>query len=166
MKIDSRQIRRIYAIGAASGIVERGNKDDDLHALVYQMTGKTSVSSLTAAEGDAVERELKSKCGQASPTKKTYREASGVPGMMTKAQQSLAWRMIYRLQELDTKPESATPGERMCGAIKKILGVDASVQSPMRWIDAEGGEKLIEQLKRYVRSAERRASKAKPVESG
>lgn len=39
--INAQQIRKIYAIGNALGIVERGNEDDDLHALVSALTGKT-----------------------------------------------------------------------------------------------------------------------------
>ena len=45
--INAQQIRKIYAIGNALGIVERGNEDDDLHALVSALTGKDSVKSLT-----------------------------------------------------------------------------------------------------------------------
>lgn len=52
--INAQQIRKIYAIGNALGIVERGNEDDDLHALVSALTGKDSVKSLTYAEAQAV----------------------------------------------------------------------------------------------------------------
>ena len=45
--INAQQIRKIYAIGNALGIVERGNEDDDLHALVSALTGKDSVKALT-----------------------------------------------------------------------------------------------------------------------
>ena len=48
--INAQQIRKIYAIGNALGIVERGNEDDDLHALVSALTGKDSVKSLTYTE--------------------------------------------------------------------------------------------------------------------
>ena len=45
--INAQQIRKIYAIGNALGIVERGNEDDDLHALVSALTGTDSVKALT-----------------------------------------------------------------------------------------------------------------------
>ena len=35
------QIRKIYAIGGALGMVKRGEDDDLLHELVNGMTGKT-----------------------------------------------------------------------------------------------------------------------------
>lgn len=45
--INAQQIKKIYAIGNALGIVERGNDEDDLHAMVSAMTGKDSIKALT-----------------------------------------------------------------------------------------------------------------------
>lgn len=162
--ITKEQIRRVYALGAAIGAVERGNKDDNLHALVYSITQKSSVSALTRDEFYVVERELLTRMqykNRTEPLKNRKKERDNTaPGMITEAQRGLAWRYIYRLQELDTKITGATAGERMCGAIKKILGVEAQVKDPFRWITAEQAPTLIEQLKRYVRTAERQAKKA------
>jgi hemoglobin-like flavoprotein len=153
--ITKEQVRSIYALGSAAGILESGNKDDSLHALVRRVTGKDTVSSLTAEEYEKVKHELLPllKYRNHKPAVPAY-----APGMMNKAQQSLAWRYIYRLRELDqdTDAHAATVGERMVGAIKKVLGVDAKVESPFKWLSQEQGGALIEQLKRYVRSAERR----------
>ena len=63
--INAQQIRKIYAIGNALGIVERGNEDDDLHALVSALTGKDSVKSLTYAEAQAVITDLQKRQGPA-----------------------------------------------------------------------------------------------------
>lgn len=154
MSIDNRQIGRIYAMGNAAGIVERGSKEDDLHALVYQVTGKASIRSLTATEGAAVEVALRARAGP-----QPHRLKPSTPGMMTAAQKRLAWAIVYHLIQLDGKPDSAPAAERMSGAVKKVLGVDAPVRDPLRWVDFAGGEKLIEQLKRYERSAKRRAAR-------
>ena len=161
--ITKSEIQRIYALGSGVGILESGNKDDDLHALVYSQTGKRSVSALTSAEFSIVERELMKLMrfpNRPAPLKKKTRKKADddVPGMMTKKQKGLAWRFIYRLCELDSR--AATPGERMCGAIRKILSVDASIEAPMRWVNFDEGALLIEQLKRYVRSAERKTREA------
>ena len=43
------QIRKIYAIGQALGIVNRGG-EDALHDLVYGVTGKSSVKELSYSE--------------------------------------------------------------------------------------------------------------------
>ena len=163
-KITKMEIKRIYALGAAIGAVERGNKDDNLHALVYTMTGKDSVSELTDSEFKRVERELMSRMQlqhHNEPLKSKKKEApAATPGMITSRQQGLAWRYIYRLSELDKEESAATVGERMAGAIRKILCIEARIADPFRWVTADQAEKLIEQLKRYVRSAERAQRKA------
>lgn len=175
--ITKEQIKHIYALGSAVGILDRGNKDDDLHALVSARTGKDSISALSVTEAKNIERDLMDRMRLGNRTepldqrkkpslhKKPDGEKSTTPGMMTNEQQRLAWRMIYRLTELDTRQAgtAATPGERMCGAIRKELGIDVSIKDPMRWVSFDAGQKLIEQLKRYVRSAERSAVKQKEV---
>lgn len=75
--------------------------------------------------------------------------------MITVSQQSYCWSMIYRLSELE--PRKATEGERMCGAIKKILSVTAVPEDPFKWVTFDQGRDLIEGLKRYVNTAERKA---------
>ena len=146
-----------------------GMSDDDRRALVYSVTGKESTRELTGSQTEAVIGELRKRCGNVSapPEKrnpKAYKPT--VAGMMTTEQQSLAWRYIYRLRELDEKPvlhEDGKPfsvGERMAGAIYKITGVTAKEGKDIfQWVDFENGEKLIEGLKRYVRSAESKAAK-------
>lgn len=162
--ISKEQIKRIYALGSALGILQSGNKDDELHCLVYSITKKDSVKILTETEFNKVEKELMEKMKvyhrgnkAPKPTNKTKEES--VAGMMTKAQQSKAWKLIYELVELDPKVSSATAGDRMVGAIRKILNIQADVKNPFVWIDFEQGGLLIEQLKRYVASAESKVKK-------
>lgn len=142
--------KRLYAIAASMGLVE--GSEDAFHQIVYRITGKEHVSDLTEAEGKAVEREL-IRMKHRDPPKPKPREE--VPGMMTDAQQRYAWRLIYRLIELDKKDVPA--GERLAGAVRKILQITASPKEPLRWVNRENGSKLIETLKRYVGSAERKA---------
>lgn len=174
--MDKQQIKRIYGLGAALGIVGK-DRDDELHTLVAGVCGKESVSSLTDEEFSEVERELlsrlrlghakhpplkrlepESKASKHSPLKRPEPE-SKAPGMITEQQMSLAWRYIYRLRELDV-PGSAEVGDRMIGAIAKVLGITASKSDPFIWVTQEDASKLIEQLKRYVASAERKARRA------
>ncbi len=158
--ITKEQVRRIYALGSAAGILEPGNKDDLLHALVKRLTGKDSVSCLTAAEFKKVERELLPLLQYKNRKEPLKPKAGTAPGMMNKAQQALAWRLVYKLKELDIEVSTATVGERMVGAIKKILDVDATVDDPFRWITQEQGSKLIVNLKWYVAAAQYRATQA------
>lgn len=151
--------KKLYAMAAALGLLERGSKEDAFHQLVFGITGKSHVSELTAVEANAVQRELQSRLRSAAPnvTKKRSRKKD-VPGMMTSAQQKKAWSLIYRLDEIE--PKEVPEVERLLGAIEKVLGITASKSDPFRWINFDDGMKLIEQLKRYVRSAERKAARA------
>lgn len=170
--ISKEQIKRVYALGAGLGLVDNRSKSDMLHELVLSVTGKDSVSSLTEADFIAVQTELIERMklsNRAAPLKKKQDKPNpqNVPDMMTQEQKSLAWRLMYRLQELDTNPylhEDGSPvtvGERMQGALKKTLGVTAGLKDPFRWVSLSQGEKFIETLKRYVRTAERKAEKLK-----
>ena len=142
--------------------------NDELHLLAYGLTGKESLTELSDGQAETVIRELRSRThsgGQRFERKEKPRPQS-VPGMITAEQQSLAWRLMYRLQELDDKPKlhedgsSVTVGERMAGAIEKVLGITAIAGKDIfKWVSFEDGSKLIEYLKRYVRSAERKAAK-------
>ena len=144
-----------------------GMSEDDRRALVYSVTGKESTKELTNSQTEAVIGELRKRCGSvhAPPEKrnpKAYKPT--VAGMMTTEQQSLAWRYMSRLRELDEKPvlhedgKPFTVGERMAGAINKICGNTAKPgENIFRWVSFEDGAKLIEGLKRYVNNAERKA---------
>lgn len=147
-----------------------GMSDDDRHALVLGVTGKESTKELTDRETEDVLRELRKRLGGETvpPEKRNPRAYKpAVPGMITPEQQSLAWRYIYRLRELDEKPmlhengTPVTPGERMTGAIRAILGNNMSKPGEEIFARAhfDEGVKLIENLKRYVNSAERKAKR-------
>lgn len=165
--INKEQIKRLYVLGGSLGMVDRHDPEDMLHTLVCALTGKESIRALSQDEFELVQRDLidrmrlarqpavasEPKPGRKQPEAK----ASAQPGMMTTAQQSLAWRLIYQLAGLD--PEStASAGQRMRGAIKRILGTDTEAKNPFRWVTLDQGHTLIESLKRYVRSAQRRAA--------
>ncbi len=148
-----------------------GMTEDDRRALIFGLTSKDSTKELTDGETEAVIRELRSRENNkaAVPLEKRKPQVYGerVPGMMTPEQQSLAWRLIYRLQELDEKPmlhengKPYKPAERLQGAIYKILGNNMARPGKdiLSRIHDDEGEKLIEYLKRYVRSAERKAAR-------
>ena len=147
-----------------------GMSEDDRRALICSVTGKESTKELTDRETEAVIQELRARSkGKIVPPEKrnpkAYKPAEA--GMMTTEQQSLAWRLMYRLQELDEKPmlhedgKPYTVGERMAGAIRAIL--DNNMAQPgkdiFKRVNFDDGAKLIEGLKRYVRSAERKAKR-------
>ena len=136
--------------------------NNERHTLVYGVTGKESLTELDDKETKAVMHELTERMKISSrsvPLEKRRPQVYSpqVPGMMTPEQQSLAWRFVYRLKELDTSSSNATAGERMAGAIKKELGITTVPgRNIFRWVSFDEGSRLIEKLKMYVRSAERR----------
>ena len=147
------QIRKIYAIGGALGMVKRGEDDDLLHELVNGMTGKTSIKELTYGEACKVIGELEGRQGTSPPRKSGRPLHKNVPGRASEGQQRKIWALMYKLQA--ASPSKAPIGDRLCAIIKKELGIDAVPKNPFAWIDYKGGNKLVEVLKGYVKTAEK-----------
>ena len=80
------QIRKIYAIGGALGMVKRGEDDDLLHELVNGMTGKTSIKELTYGEACKVIGELEGRQGTPPPRKSGRPLHKSVPGRTSEGQ--------------------------------------------------------------------------------
>ncbi len=158
--INARQIRTIYAVGNALGILERGVADDELHAFVAATTGKNSIKELTSAEGEAVIVALQKRQKQKPKRSGKTKEHPAVAGGITADQQRKVWALMYKLRDLDAEPNGKPLGERLCSIIKKELGVEARPQNPFVWVDFKAGAKLLETLKGYVKSAEKAAQKA------
>lgn len=154
--IEAFQIKKIYAIGNALGIVENGNKDDNLHTLIGNVTGKDSVKELTYNEANVIISQLEQLQGKVAPPKKSAsKKHEAVPGGVTEAQQRKVWALLYELKKYDKEPSTAAIGDRLCGIIRKELKVDSMVKNPFAWLDFSSGNKLIEILKKYVSSAKK-----------
>ena len=147
--------RNLYAIAAKNGLVEHGNKEDAFHQIVYSVTGKTSVKDLTDRELKMVESEIFRRTNDNVSGEK-IRNQEAIPDMMSPAQQSLAWRLMYKIRQYDVKVSNQTVGARLAGVVRKTLKISASDTDPLKWVNAENGNKLIETLKRYIRSAEKK----------
>lgn len=142
--ITKEQIGKLYGLAARLGLVKSGNKEDDFHQLVYAITKKLSVRKLTEIDYKNVRNRL---LNDLSAKKEDTADR------MSSGQIKKAWSLIYQIIEYSPGEEGKTAGERMVGAIKKILGIDADVKNPFAWVSAEQGNKLIEMLKRYLRTA-------------
>ncbi len=147
--------RNLYALAAKNGLVEHGNKEDPFHQIVYSVTGKTSVKDLTNREMQMVENEIFRRTNDNISGDK-IRNQEAVPDMMSPAQQSLAWRLMYKIRQYDVKVSNKTVGARLAGVVRKNLKISASDTDPLKWVNAENGNRLIETLKRYVKSAEKK----------
>ncbi|MDE5583073.1 MAG: regulatory protein GemA [Ruminococcus sp.] len=147
--------RQLYTIAAKKGLVEHGKKEDPFHIIIYSLTGKTSVKDLTEQEMKIVTTEIFRRTNKNISGKK-IKNQEAVPDMMSPAQQSLAWRLMYQIQKYDVKLSEQTVGVRLAGAVRKTLKISASDTEPLKWVNAENGNILIESLKRYVKSAEKK----------
>lgn len=153
--INAQQIRKIYAIGNALGIVERGNEDDDLHALVSALTGKGLGKGPDLYRGAGGDRRPAEAAGSGPAAQAQAQDPPGAPSGATDGQQRKVWALMYQLAKEDKEPSAASLGERLCGIIRKELKVDSTPQQPFIWLDFRACNKLIEVLKGYVNNAKR-----------
>lgn len=158
------QIQRIYGMGAVIGIVDSGSKDDMLHSLVSDITGKDSIRKLNDEEYKTVVKELLTRLRTTNlqppphPSKaKRTKKYNSVTGGVTEGQQRKIWYLMYQLQGCDRSICTSSLGDRLCGIIKREIKIDATPKKPLQWLDYQQGNKLIEILKKYVSSAEHKA---------
>ena len=142
-----KQIQCIYVIAAKCGLVERGNKEDNLHNLVYQLTEKESISDLTEDQAAAVIRRLKNE--------ETSVADEEVKAYISEAQIKKVFGLAYELAALS--PSEAKVKDRLCGIIFKELGIKVNPKGDIfKGFSERQGAKLIDALKRYVMSAKRK----------
>lgn len=166
-KIDACQMKKIYAIGNALGIKGFGH-DDELHTLVAGVTGKDSIKNLTYQEAGAVMKRLEELQGAAAPPKAEKRrpkEYASRPGGVTSGQQRKIWALMYELKKYDAVPNDVSLGDRLCKILKKEMHVDAVARTPFVWLTYTQGNHLIEILKGYVTSAQRKGGAGNGTES-
>ena len=164
-KIEPFQIKKIYAIGNALGMVQTGNTEDELHLLIGSITGKDSVKELSYEEADMIIMRLRQLQGSnAPPKKKSTKKHESVPGGITEGQQKKIWALMYALESLDVEQSRAKLGDRLCGIIKKELQIESKAKKPFVWVDYKAGNKLIEVLKKYVSHAKKNGGDVDGVE--
>ncbi len=142
-----KQIQCIYVIAAKCGLVVRGSKEDNLHNLVYQLTEKESISELTEDQAAAVIRRLKDIETDAADAE--------VEAYISEAQIKKIFGLAYKLAAVS--PSEAKVKDRLCGIISKELGIKVNPHSDIfKGFSERQGAKLIDALKRYVRSAKKK----------
>lgn len=153
--LNGNQIQKIYALGARLDMVgENGN--DLLHELVYNITGCTHISEMNYDQYCRVLADLSTKARLFEPKKKKVKKHSKSPKGMSEGQQRKVWQLMYQLKSCDEQPCTTPIGERLCGIIKKELKIDALPKEPFRWLSYQDGAKLIEIIKNYCHSAEKK----------
>lgn len=161
-KMTKEQRQTIYGMATQLGIYEKGNKNDDLHALVYKLTGKESIGMLTASDAGAVISNLILLKDAQNLPRESHKKPDKVnrPGMITPEQEKKVWFFMYRLAEFDKESRSVSLAHRLCRIIEKELKVSAFEKDPFRFVTFEHGSTLIEVMKKYIQN-EKRKSEAK-----
>lgn len=156
-----KQMGAIYGLGTKCGLYEKGNPRDDLHNFVWQLTQKLSIKELTDEEAARVIRHLRDYRTAVTTDLNEPQLPEGTRGFITPEQIKKAFGLTYELQGLDDGQSSASVKQRIAGVMKKVLGVTPDLRGDIfKGITFEQGELIIEELKRYVRSAKRRKVKS------
>lgn len=135
------QIRRIYALGAAAGLLDRSaGTDDDLHLWVKQFSLKDHISELTEQQADFIIKRLEEYRGQIAP----------LPELITTEQKNFCFKLMYRIA--DISPSDIKPRDRLRGVINKVTGRDIKPDGDIFYkVSREEGSQIIELLKRIQR---------------
>lgn len=142
MMATSKQIQRIYALGAKSGLLDRNlGADDDLHLWIKQLSLKEHISELTEQQADFIIRRLEEYRGQVAPQ----------PERITDEQKNLCFKLMYRIA--DISPSEHSVRDRLRGVISKAVGREIDPTGDIFYqISRPEGSQVIELLKRLLRS--------------
>ena len=111
------QIRRIYALGSAAGLLDRSaGTDDDLHLWIKQFSLKDHISELTERQANFIIKRLEEYRGQIAP----------LPELITKEQQNFCFKLMYRIA--DISPSDIKPRDRLRGVVTKVTGRDIKTE--------------------------------------
>lgn len=149
--MDIKQKRQhIYSLGRKCGLVEDGDKRDNLHSFVFQLTARTSISDLDDAQADIVIKQLRRNLKAITPDVKAY---------ISRGQSAKIFQLMYELAEIS--PSDVPIRDRLCGVIQRELGIKVDPSKDIfRGFSAAQGSRLIDAIKRYIRAAKRKAERA------
>lgn len=144
-KLEKWQIKKIYAIANKLKYVIAGQKDDVLHMIIENMTLKDSVKELTYSEAAKLICYLEQ---QQALTEKNEK--------VSETQKKKIWALMYDLRDKDMTIDPTPIGERLAGIIRRQFAVASSPQRLFTHLNYDDGNALIEILKHYVATAERK----------
>lgn len=145
-----KQIQRIYALGAKCGLLdrERGN-DDDLHLWIKQWSQKDHISELTDKQADFIIARLVDYQNNVCPPKPAECE------FITQEQKKFCFSLAYKLAKLS--PSNVDVRERLRGLICKVTGRNIKTDGDIFYkVTRDDGSRIIEMLKRMIRSEEQK----------
>ena len=145
-----KQIQRIYALGERCGLLDRElGTEDNLHLWIKQWSQKEHISELTEKQADFIIARLIDYKENVCP------ERSSEIEHITGEQQSLCFRLAYKLAQLS--PSEVEVRERLRGLICKVTGRNIRADGDIFYkVSRDEGSRIIEMLKRIIRSEERK----------
>lgn len=145
-----KQIQRIYALGAQCGLLDRElGADDNLHLWIKQWSRKDHISELTEKQADFIIARLIDYKENVCPERPAEIEH------ITGEQQSLCFRLAYKLAQVS--PSEVEVRERLRGLICKVTGREIHSDGDIFYkVSRDEGSRIIEMLKRIIRSEERK----------
>lgn len=141
------QIKRIYALGAATGLLDSSlGTEDNLHLWVRQWVPDSEhISSLTEKQAAFIIERLKDYKNHVVP--------DVIPEKITEEQKKYCFRLMYRIAAVS--PSEAEPRERLRGVVNKELHRDITPDGDLFYnVSRQEGSAIIEMLKRILRSEE------------
>ena len=140
------QIKRIYALGAAAGLLDSSlGTEDNLHLWVRQFSLKEHISELTEKQAAFIIERLLDYKKHAVPEV----AAEGI----TEEQRKFCFRLMYKIAEIS--PSEADVRERLRGVVAKELHRDIPPDRDIFYnVSRAEGSSIIELLKRILRSEE------------
>lgn len=145
-----KQIQRIYALGDQCGLLDRElGADDNLHLWIKQWSQKDHISELTEKQADFIIARLIDYKENVCPERPAEIEH------ITGEQQSLCFRLAYKLAQIS--PSEVEVRERLRGLICKVTGREIHSDGDIFYkVSRDEGARIIEMLKRIIRSEERK----------
>lgn len=155
-----KQIQRIYALGAQCGLLDRElGANDNMHLWIKQWSLKDHISELTEKQADFIIAKLTDYRNNVCPPKPSEIEP------ITGAQQSLCFRLIYKLAQVS--PSEIDARERLRGLICKVTGKNIKSDGDIFYrVTRDEGAQIIEMLKRIIRSEERKKKRGEKNGTG
>lgn len=152
------QIKRIYALGAKCGLLDRClGSEDNLHLWVKQFSLKDHISELTEKQADFIILRLQEYCNEVVQPKPIEVEP------ITGAQQSFCFRLAYKLASIS--PSDVEVRERLRGIIEKATGKTVKSDGDVFYkLSRSDGAQVIELLKRIIRTEEQKIKRAKAAQ--
>ena len=156
---DKEQIKKIYALGAACGLLDSSKgTDDELHLWARQwVPDKEHISELTDAEAILIIQHLQQYAAAVRKQSLTaaVRKQSLTADVISEGQIRKAFRLMYRLAELS--PSDASPRDRLAGVVSAVIGRELTPKSDIfSGLSGQDGNNIIETLKNYIRNEERK----------